>query len=132
MFSEQNASIYTVVKRYAEAWLSNDLAAAGDLYHDEIAFHYFGRNPLAGTHRGKSACFAVLKQVREKTNRKLISIQDVLAGKQFGLIIALEQFERAGVSVEIERLLRFRVRDGKLVECWVYDEDQRLIDKHYS
>ncbi len=93
MFSEQNASIYSVVKRYAEAWLSNDLAAAGDLYHDEIAFHYFGRSPLAGAHRGKSACFAVLKQVREKTNRKLISIQDVLAGEQFGLIIALERFE---------------------------------------
>ena len=32
-------------------------------------------------------------------------------------------------AVEIERLLKYTVRDGKLAECWVYDEDQRLVDE---
>ena len=56
-----DSSIYAVVRRYADAWAANDLRAIVDCYHDDVVFHYFGRNPLAGTHRGKAACLAVLK-----------------------------------------------------------------------
>src|SRR3954470_10914730 len=132
MISQADGSLYTVVKRYAEAWLPNDLRAIVESYHDEVVFHYFGRSPLAGTHRGKAACLAILKQVREKTNRRLVSIRDVLAGEHFGLIVAVERFERSGASVEIERMLRYSVRDGKLAECWIYDEDQRLVDEYWA
>jgi uncharacterized protein len=127
--ADANADTYAVVRRYADAWAANDVATVIDCYHDEIVFHYFGRSPLAGTHRGKGACLAVLKQVRERTNRKLLGIRDVLAGERFGVVIALERFERNGKTIEIERHLKYTVRDGKLAECWVYDEDQRLIDE---
>jgi ketosteroid isomerase-like protein len=126
-----DGSIHTVVKRYADAWIANDLRAIVDSYHDEVVFHYFGRSPLAGTHRGKAACLAILKQVREKTNRRLVSVRDVLVGELFGVIVAVERFERAGRSVEMERMLRYSVRDGKLAECWIYDEDQRLVDEYW-
>jgi uncharacterized protein len=132
MRSQTTSDIYTVLKRYADAWTANDLRAIFDCYHDEVVFHYFGRSPLAGTHRGKAACLEVLKQVRLKTNRKLVSIQDVLAGERFGLIVAIEQFERNGALVEIQRMFRYSVRDGKLAECWVYDEDQQLVDEHLA
>jgi uncharacterized protein len=132
MTSSVTNSIHAVVKRYADAWVANDLRAIVDSYHDEVVFHYFGRNPLAGTHRGKAACLAILKQVREKTNRRLVSVRDVLAGERFGVIVAVERFERSGASVEIERMLRYSVRDGKLAECWIYDEDQRLVDEYWA
>jgi ketosteroid isomerase-like protein len=132
MTSQIDSSIHAVVKRYADAWIANDLRAIVDSYHDEVVFHYFGRSPLAGIHRGKAACLAILKQVREKTNRKLVSVRDVLAGEHFGVIVAVERFERAGASVEIERMLRYSVRDGKLAECWIYDEDQRLVDEYWA
>jgi uncharacterized protein len=57
---------------------------------------------------------------------------DVLVGERTGLIIAAERFERNGKSVEIERMFRYSVRDGKLAECWVYDEDQQLIDEYLT
>jgi len=132
MTSQPDSSIHAVVKRYADAWVANDLRAIVDSYHDEVVFHYFGRSPLAGTHRGKAACLAILKQVREKTNRRLVSVRDVLAGELFGVIVAVERFERAGASVEVERMLRYSVRDGKLAECWIYDEDQRLVDEYWA
>jgi ketosteroid isomerase-like protein len=127
-----DAPIAVAVKRYAEAWAANDLAAIIDCYHDEVVFHYFGRSPLAGTHRGKPACLAVLKQVREKTNRSLVSIVDAMAGERFGVILATERFEREGRTVTLDRLLRYRVYDGKLAECWVYDDDQRLVDEFWA
>ncbi len=132
MTSQLDSSIHAVVKRYADAWVANDLRTIVDSYHDEVVFHYFGRSALAGTHRGKAACLAILKQVRERTNRRLVSIRDVLAGDLFGLIVAVERFERGGESVEIERMLRYSVRDGKLAECWIYDEDQRLVDEYWA
>jgi uncharacterized protein len=132
MSSAPDSNIHVVVRHYADAWAANDLRAIAGCYHDEVVFHYFGRSPLAGTHRGKAACLGILKLVREKTNRKLIAIRDVLAGERFGLIVAVERFEHNGAAVEIERAFRFSVRDGKLAECWVYDEDQRLVDEHWA
>jgi uncharacterized protein len=128
MRANSGNEIYIVVKRYADAWAANDMKSIVDCYHDEVVFHYFGQNPLAGTHRGKPACLAVLKQVREKTNRKLLSIRDVLVGEVFGVIVAVEQFQDNGRAVQLERLLRYTVRDGKLSECWIYDQDQRVVD----
>ncbi|SFP30589.1 nuclear transport factor 2 family protein [Variovorax sp. 770b2] len=126
--SPASSEIHAVVQRYADAWAANDLKAIFDCYHDEVVFHYFGQSPLAGTHRGKAACLAVLKQVKEKTNRRLVAIRDVLAGEHFGLIVAIERFEHEGQAFELERQLRYAVRDGKLSECWIYDEDQRRVD----
>jgi uncharacterized protein len=129
MNSDTETDIYTVVKRYADAWIAGELRPIVDCYHDEIVFHYFGQSPLAGTHRGKAACLNALKMVKERTNRRLVKIKDVLSGRHFGLLVAVEAWERNGSNVEVERLLKFKVRDGKLAECWVYDEDQRLVDK---
>jgi uncharacterized protein len=132
MDSILNANTYKIVKSYADAWIANDLKAMVDSYHDEVIFHYFGRSPLAGTHVGKPACLAILKKVREKSNRTLISIRDVLVGEHFGLIIAVERFEKQGAAVQIERMLRYQVRDGKLSECWIYDTDQRMVDEYWA
>jgi ketosteroid isomerase-like protein len=124
--------IHAIVKRYADAWAANDLPTIIDSYHDDVVFHYFGRGPLAGSHRGKATCLGILKQVRERTNRRLVSIRDVLSGEHFGVVVAVERFERNGAAIEVERLLRYRIADGKLAECWVYDQDQRLIDEYLA
>jgi ketosteroid isomerase-like protein len=129
MSSSSESAVREVVRRYADAWAANDLKTLFDCYHDEVVFHYFGGGPLAGVHQGKAACLALLKQVKEKTNRRLVSIRDVLAGEHFGVIVAVEQFERDGATHVLERLLRYSVRDGRLAECWIYDEDQRLVDQ---
>ena len=103
-----------------------------DCCHDDTVFHYFGRNPLAGTHHGKAACLAVLRQVGEKTNRRLVAVRDVLAGDRLGAIVGAERFERDGRAAEFERLLHYSVKDGRLSECWVHDEDQRTIDDFFA
>lgn len=32
----------------------------------------------------------------------------------------------------VQRVLVYRVLDGKLRECWLYDEDQRFVDALWS
>ena len=116
------------VSRYAAAWLAGDRAAMLASYHDDFTLHYFGRNPLAGVHQGKPAALAILAEVTRRTNRRLLGIVDIMAGPERGALLVREVFNRDGKAAEVERLLVYSVRDGLLWQCWVYDQDQSLVD----
>jgi ketosteroid isomerase-like protein len=116
------------VSRYARAWLAGDRAALAACYHEDFTLHYFGRNPLAGDHSGKTASLAILAEVTRRTNRRLLGVVDIMVGPERGALLVRERFERDGESTELDRLLVYAVRDGLLGECWVYDQDQALVD----
>jgi uncharacterized protein len=121
-----------LIKKVCEAWKKGDVQTIFGLYHDEFVLHYFGRSPLAGEHRGKAAALGVLAKVQKLTNRQLVEIADVLASDERAIVIARERFERDGKRLEANRIFVYRIRDGKLGECWVYDEDQRAVDEFWS
>lgn len=128
----RTAEVRGAVTRYATAWLAGDRAAIAACYHDEFTLHYAGQNPLAGKHCGKAAALAALAEVARRTNRKLLGIDDVMAGPQRGAILAREAFSRDGRTAELERLLVYTVREGLLSECWVYDRDQATVDSFFA
>jgi len=119
-----------VLRAYAEAWLASDLEKVLDSYHDDIELHYMGESPLAGTHRGRDATFAVLGQASTRTGRKLIDVEDVLVGESLGALIAVEDLGEP--AQRVRRVLLYRVQDEKLRECWLFDENQRFIDAMWS
>ena len=121
-------SIRRAVSGYAAAWLAGDRQAMLASYHDEFTLHYFGANPLAGMHRGKPAALAILAEVTRRSHRKLLGIVDVMAGAERGALLVREIFQRDGKTAEVERLLVYSVRDELLWQCWVYDQDQALVD----
>jgi ketosteroid isomerase-like protein len=122
------------VQRYADAWAANDLETVIGLYHDDFVLHYFGESPLAGDHVGKEAAVTVLLAATLRSGRQLDAIEDVLAGSTFGAIVAREGIRQPGGDDlrVIRRVFLYKVRDGKLSECWLYDEDQRAIDELWS
>jgi ketosteroid isomerase-like protein len=128
----QIAEVRAAVTRYATAWLAGDRAAIAACYHDEFTLHYAGQNPLAGTHRGKAAAQAALAEVARRANRKLLGVDDIMAGSHRGAILARELFSRDGRTAELERLLVYAVRDGLLSECWVHDRDQATVDAFFA
>jgi ketosteroid isomerase-like protein len=130
--AERIAQVRAAVGRYAAAWLAGDRAAIAACYHDEFTLHYAGHNPLAGTHRGKAAALVALAEVARRANRRLLGIEDIMAGPHRGAILARESFSRDGRTAELERLLVYAVRDGLLGECWVYDRDQATVDSFFA
>jgi ketosteroid isomerase-like protein len=132
MTASRRAANEAAIRRYCDAWKSGDLAALVDCYHDDLVLHYFGRSPLAGDHRGKPAALSVLARVGQLTGRRLLEIHDVLASDEHAVLLARERFERDGRELELNRVFVYHVRDGKLVEGWVYDEDQRVVDEFWS
>ena len=123
---------YDTVRRYADAWAANDIAAVFDAYHDDFVLHYFGHSPLAGDHVGKEAAISVLVEATRRSGRQLDAIEDVLSGETFGAIIAREGVGSPDDLRVIRRVFLYKVRDGKLAECWLYDEDQRAVDELWS
>jgi len=99
-------------------------------YHDEIVLHYMGESPLAGTREGRDAVMEVLGQASFRSSRKLIEVEDVLVGQNLGAILAIEDL--GDPPRRVRRVLVYRVEDGKLRECWLYDEDQRFVDQLWS
>jgi uncharacterized protein len=75
---------------------------------------------------------AALGEATRRSGRQLVEIVDVLAGGELGAIVAVERVGAAGDTTDIRRVLVYRVRDEQLVECWLYDEDQRLVDGLWS
>jgi ketosteroid isomerase-like protein len=130
--TDRRAANEVAIRRYCEAWKAGDLPVLVDCYHDDIVLHYFGESPLAGDHRGKAAALAALAKVQQLTNRRLVEIHDTLASDDHAVILARERFERDGRTLETNRVLLYHVRDGKLAECWIYDDDQRAVDAMWS
>lgn len=123
----QEPEIRAAVERYAAAWKAGDLAAIAACYHADFTLHYFGANGLAGDHAGKAAALAALAEFSRRTRRRLVEIVAVLAGAERGAVIAREAL--GPDAVQVERVLVYAVRDSLLKDCWVYDQDQGLIDR---
>lgn len=123
---------HDTVRRYADAWASNDITSVFDAYAENFVLHYFGNSPLAGDHVGKAAATRVLIEATQRSGRQLDAIEDVLAGATFGAIVAREGVGHGNDTRVIRRVFLYRVRDGRLAECWLYDEDQRAMDELWS
>ena len=118
-----------LLRRYCDAWLRGDTATLVGCYHDEIALHWHGRSALAGAHRGKRAALEALAAQSKRVRRTPLEVRDLLASDEHAVALTRERFERDGRSVELERVLVYRVRDGKLAECFVFDRDAALVDE---
>ncbi len=126
------AANLAAARRYIDAWLAADFPAMMATYADGFVLHWFGANTLAGTYRGKAEAIPALMAFTERTQRRLLAVVDVTAGPSRAVVIVREAITVEGVSHEIERVLVYRTQAGLLVECWVYDQDQRLIDTALS
>ena len=125
----KQAANLAVVHRYAEAWRAGDRETLVACYHPDFTLHYFGANPRAGDHVGRPAALATLGEVARRTQRKLLDVVDVLAGPERGVVIARERFTRGDLTADLERVLVYAIRDDRLHQCWIYDADQRLVDR---
>jgi uncharacterized protein len=120
--------IKAVLRAYARAWTAGDLGALVALYDDEVVLHWSGRHGLAGSHAGKPAALTALAEMALRTNRELVEVVDILAGETRGAIIAHERLGHGAARVVVERTLVYRVGGGRILECWVRESDQALID----
>lgn len=121
-----------VAERYAKAWQEDDLDGILGCYADGFTLHYFGDNPFTGSHVGRDAALAVLLEVGARAPRKLVAVDEILAGPGAAVLVAREDISVGGTTTEVRRVLRYRIEGDQFTECWLYEEDQALIDRAWS
>lgn len=129
---DATADALGAAQRYVDAWTNDDLVTLLDCYADGFTLHYFGSNPFTGSHVGKDAALSTLLEVSTRAPRRLLGVDDVLAGPGSAVVVAREELTVDGQQHEIRRALRYRVVDGRFAESWLYEEDQALVDRAWA
>ena len=117
------------IETYAEQWRTGQSARNLARYHEDFVLHYAGSHRLSGIYRGKAVALAAMRSFGEATGRKLVEIVETMAGRTHAGIVAREQFHAAPGAPILRRVAVYRVVDGWLHECWVYDDDQAMVDR---
>lgn len=107
-----------LLRRYAASWRDGD----------GFTLHYGGSSRFSGTYVGRDAALAVMAEVSVLAPRELRSVDDVLTGDHGGALVVTERLTRDGAVHDLVRMLRYRVEQGHLVECWLHEADQALAD----
>jgi ketosteroid isomerase-like protein len=117
-----------VMTRYLAAVRSGDWDAAYALFGEDVVGHVPGRSALAGELRGRAAVIAYIEAARARSHGADVEVEllDMLASDERVLLRVRERFAGAG---EIERANVYTVRDGQIVEAWIYEGDQYAVDE---
>ncbi len=118
-----------VAARYAAAWQAGDFAALFALYGDDFTLHYGGAHRLSGTHEGKDAALKAMGAFTVATGRALAEVVDVMAGAARAGLVVRERVTTPEGERLIERVFLYRIADGLMRECWLFDAEQALIDR---
>jgi hypothetical protein len=117
-----------VLRRYVDCWRNGDLDGLMASYAPGFRLHYGGTSRFAGSHEGRDAALGIMAEVSTVAHRDLLSVDDVLVSDRGGALVVTERLSREGESVDVQRVLRYRVEDGLLAECWLMEADQVVID----
>ena len=122
----------SAVQRYVTAWQEGDLDTVIDCYDPDIVAHYGGTSRFAGTHVGRDAFLGVLAESSAAGERSLMSVDQWHDDGDTGAVFATEEYTVDGERHRVQRALRYRIRDGRFVECWLFDLDQHVVDRAWA
>ena len=128
--SHPNADL---LRAHLEALAQGDIAQAMSFYSDDVVFHYPGRNPLSGDHRGKEQVLALMGRVMGMTDGSFRpEVHDILASDDHVAALVTVHAARGGTEVAWQSVDLYHVRDGKISEHWVHEVDQALVDQFWQ
>jgi uncharacterized protein len=123
-----------LLRREYEARAARDDGALAEVFAEDVVWHVPGRNSIAGENRGIDEVMEYIRRRRELADDGAfeITVHDVLANDEHGLVIATGRATRGGNAVQWRAHGLYRFRDGRIAECWVLPENQYEFDKIWS
>ncbi|MEO8638528.1 MAG: nuclear transport factor 2 family protein [Chloroflexota bacterium] len=122
-----------LLRAHLDAMAQGDIPKAMSFYSDDVVFHYPGRNPLSGNHRGKDQVLALMGRVMQLTDGSFRpDVHDILASDDHVAALITVHATRDGTPASWQSVDLYHVRDGKISEHWVHEVDQELVDRFWS
>ena len=123
-----------LIRRYSAALTAGRAADALPFYADDLVLHIPGRSPHAGTFHGQDAVLAYYTRLFRDTDGRFepLGVDDILASDTHAASLVRWRVERNGRSMDIDRVVIYRIDDGRIAEIWVRDWDQYAYDELFE
>ena len=130
MSAEANVAL---VRRIMEAFADKDGLSLRNCFADDAVWHVPGSGVMSGTYRGRSEIFRFLARLPKLTDGTYRStFIDALASEERGAGLYRAQGEREGRSIDIDQVLLFTIRDGRVTEVLALPSDPVAFDAFWQ
>ncbi len=123
-----------LMRRYADAARSGDWETGFGFFAEDVVIHVPGRSDLAGERRGKAAVRGYIETTIARAHGGKVEVElvDTLASAERVALFVRERFHMPKGMVEIRRCNVYRIRDGEIVEVWIFEADQYEVDAMFA
>ena len=123
-----------LIRRYSAALTAGRAADALPFYTEDLVLHIPGRSPHAGTFHGQDAVLAYYTRLFRDTDGRFtpLGVDDILASDSHAASLVRWKVERNGRTMEIDRVVIYRIEGGRIAEIWVRDWDQYGYDELFD
>ena len=120
-----------LMQRYSDTLTRGQAADILPFYTDDLKLHIPGRSAHAGTFEGKDAVLAYYTRIFQDTEGRFenLGVRDIMASDTHAASLVHWRVHRDGRSLDIDRVVVYRIDDGRIAEIWVRDWDQYAYDE---
>ena len=120
-----------LMRRYLELARAGNWESALALMDDDVVIHVPGRSAHAGVMRGRDAARRYIAAARRLSEGEDVAVElvDMLTSEERVALIVRERFHRPAGPVEIQRCNVYRVVGERIVEVWIFEQDQYAVDE---
>jgi ketosteroid isomerase-like protein len=118
-----------LIRRYFDA-VQTDHTQTAALYAPDATLHYIGRHVLGGVYRGPEEILDLFRRSRDAFHgAQRLELHDVLANDRHVIALLSGSAQRGGNRLEWQRVVVFHIQDGLILEQWIHDSDQHVIEE---
>jgi ketosteroid isomerase-like protein len=130
MADHPNAELF---RRGYTAFQAGDLETVRSLFAPEIEWTIPGRSRFSGVHRGTDDVINLFVQQFQETNGTFrVDVHDILANDEHGVALATVSGERNGKKLSDRYTHVVHIKDGKLTESWILNENADAVDDFWA
>lgn len=122
-----------LARRIFDAFARKEGLALRDCFAEDAVWHVPGSSVMSGTYRGRAEIFRFLARLPKETGGTYGSrLLDVLASEGRAAALYRAFGERNGISLDLDQLLLFTIRDGLVVEVLALPSDPQAFERFWA
>jgi ketosteroid isomerase-like protein len=130
MADHPNAELF---RRGYTAFQSGDLDTVRSLFTPDIEWTTPGRNRFAGVRRGVDEVINLFVQQMQETNGTFhVDVHDILANDEHAVALATVSGERNGKKLNDRYSHVVHIKNGRVAESWILDENPDAVDEFWA
>ena len=122
------------MRRYSAALTAGQAAEVLPYYAEDLVLHIPGRSSHAGTFHGQDAVLAYYTRIFRDTEGRFenLGVDDILASDTHAVSLVRWRVTRGERTLDIDRVVVYRIEDERIKEIWVRDWDQYAYDEVFA